>query len=172
MTRSPTKKTLDLVAMAQAANEEVQQAKELPPAAADVEERVKLTPREIVFTIGYDAPDGKDYSADIKSKVIDADGRLAKTRLLAQLTRGLNPDSLSQEDRYRFEALARAAVQLVEPPSWLIDAIGEDLELLISVNNILLEHENRYFRGNSRKGEGSSLKARVRTTVAAFNPDA
>ena len=99
MTRSPTKKTLDLVAMAQAANEEVQQAKELPPAAADVEERVKLTPREIVFTIGYDAPDGTDYSAEIKSKVIDADGRLAKTRLLAQLTHGLNPDSLSQEDR-------------------------------------------------------------------------
>lgn len=165
--REKQSSTLDLIGMAQAAAAEVEESKNAT-VPADVEDRVELTPREIVFTLSYDSPNGEDYSDDIKSKVMDADQRLAKTRVVAQLARGLNPDTLSSEDRYRFDALSRVAVQIVQPPEWLIAAIGMDIELLVHVNNILVEHENRYFRGNARKGEGEAVKARVRSAVPAF----
>jgi len=153
--------------IAAAAASEVNEAKN-SAVPANVEARVDLTPREIIFTVSYDSPDGEDFAAEIKSVVMDADKRLQKTRVLAQLTRGLNVDALPAEDRYRFDALSRVACQISEPPEWVIKFIGMDIELLINLNNILLEHETRYFRGNARKGEGEEVKSRVRTSVPAF----
>jgi hypothetical protein len=161
--------SLDLKELANDAVEQVAEAKQTSVILPEEEARVALTPREITFTLAYDAPDGKDYSADITSKVMDSDGRLAKARVISQLTRGINPDTLGNEDRYRVEALARMAIQLIEPPKWVYDLTGQDTELLVHVNNILMEHENRYFRGNSRKGEAGEIKARVRSSVSAFD---
>lgn len=161
--------TLDLRAMATTAFADVSEAKKPTLVPANNSERVQLTPRVISFKIAYDAPDGKDYSADLESKVLDSDGRMAKMRVSAQLTRGLDLDHLSQEDLYRIDSLSRLAVQLVEPPKWLVEFAGMDLDLLIQINNILLEHETRYFRGNSRKGEGEALEERVRVSVPAFD---
>lgn len=161
------KTNLDLKSLAEEATQEViaANAEEISPVD---EERVKLTPREISFNIDYDGPDGEDHSAILTSKVMDADGRLAKARVVAQLTRGLNPDNLGNEDRFRVDALGRLSVQLIEPPKWVYDFTGQDLELLIHLNGILVEHENRYFRSNARQGEGGEIKARVRSTVSAF----
>ena len=87
---------VDLRDIARKAEEEVAAAKEeqLPSPTA---ERYPLTPREINITLEYQAPDGVDYSADIKSTILDGDARQAKTRVLAQLTRGLNPDNLGAD---------------------------------------------------------------------------
>jgi len=163
------KSSLDLKSLADDAVSEVQASKQdeavIQPAD---DKRVKLTPREIVFSLSYDGPDGQDYSADITSKVMDSDGRLARARVVAQLTRGMNPDTLGQEDRFRVEALGRISIQLIEPPQWIYDFTGQDLELLIHINQILMEHETRYFRSNARQSETGEIKARVRSSVSAF----
>lgn len=159
---------LDLKALAEEAKSTVAEAQPenlIPPVD---EERVKLTPREINFELAYDGPDGKDYTATLMSRVMDSDGRLAKARVVSSLTRGLNPDFLGQEDRFRVDALSRVSIQLIDPPTWVFDFTGQDLELLVHVNNILLEHETRYFRGNSRQSEEGEIKARVRSVVSAF----
>lgn len=157
--------TVDLREVSSAARAEVEQAKKVAPT---VGEREPLTPREINFTLQYDGPDGKDHVTALKSRVLDADGRLAKMRVFATLTRGLSVEQLTTEDHYRVDALSRLSVQLLDPPAWVLEAAGMDLELLIHLNNILVEHETRYFRGNTSKGEGDSKKERVRTAVPAF----
>lgn len=163
------KSSVDLKQMAEDAAREVQEAKATEPVVQPKDEsRVKLTPREIVFAVAYDGPDGEDYSADLKSRVLDSDGRLAKARIVAQLTRGMNPDILGQEDRFRVDALARVSVQLIDPPAWIYEFTGQDLELLVHLNGILVEHENRYFRGNARQSDGGEIQARVRSSVSAF----
>lgn len=164
------KTSLDLKDIANEAIEQVVEAKQQEDVIQPVDEkRVQLTPRDITFCVSYDGPDGVDYSADLTSKVMDSDGRLAKARVIAQLTRGMNPDTLGQEDRYRVEALARISIQLVEPPKWIYDFTGQDVELLVHINNILMEHENRYFRSNARQSEEGEIKARVRSVVSAFD---
>lgn len=99
---------------------------------------------------------------------MSGDDRLAKSRIYASLAAGINESSLSDEDRFRFDALSRLAIQAKEAPSWFFDACSEDLELLVTVHNILMEHENRYFRGNSKKGGGDEIAARVRVIDSPF----
>lgn len=166
--RKQPDETIDLRKTAQQAAKEVEEAKAPADEPHIHDKRVKLIEREISFEISYDGPDGKDYTDTLTSKIMDADARLAKARVVGQLTRGLSYDALSQEDRFRVEALSRASIMLVEPPQWVYDFMGEDIELLLTINNILMEHEARYFRGNARQGEGEEVKPRVRSTVAAF----
>jgi hypothetical protein len=159
--------TINLKSVAESAKEDVEQAKDDVISTPD-EKRVTLTPREITFELDYDAPDGTDYTSNLVSKVMDTDGRLAKARVVSSLTRGLSSESLGQEDRFRIEALGRLSIQLIEPDEWVLNAAGEDIELLIHINNILLEHETRYFRGNTRKSHDDKIQARIRSTVTAF----
>lgn len=167
-TKRKPDETIDLRKAAQTAAQEVEDAKAPADGPEHTDTRVKLIEREISVNIDYDGPDGKDYSTVLTSKIMDANARLAKARVVSQLTRGLNYDSLSQEDKFRVEALSRASIMLQEPDQWVYDFMGEDLELLLTINNILMEHEARYFRGNSRQGEGDEIKPRVRSSVAAF----
>jgi len=163
------KSTLDLKTIAESAKQEVVEAQQDPVALPSDDKRIELTPEQITFDIAYDGPDGEDYSSVLTSKIMNADGRLAKARVMAQLNHGINPDALTQEDRYRVEALSRISIQLVEPPKWIYDYTGSDMELLVHINNILMEHENRYFRGNAREDQEGQVKARVRSVVSAFN---
>lgn len=158
---------VDLRDMARKAEEEVAASKEelLPSPHA---ERYELTPREVTISLEYQAPDGVDYSADITSAILDGDARQAKTRVLSQLTRGVNLETMTQEDRYRYEALSRLVTQVKEPPEWLLEFAAEDLELLVYVTGLLVEHETRYFRGNTYKSETAEGAGRVRATVPAF----
>jgi len=159
------KDSLDLRNLAATAKEEVTQAKAEP---TPVDKREELTPREIKFTLEYDAPSGEDLSAELTSKVLDADGRLARSRVFNQLSRGMVFEALSQEDKYRIDALSRMAVQLQDAPQWVIDAAGEDIDLLVYINNTLMEHESRYFRGNTRTSSEGEVKPRVRVSVPTF----
>ena len=125
------------------------------------EERFELTPREVQFTVNYDAPDGSQISETLTSRVLDGDGRLAKTRVFNRLTSGLNLAVLPQEEELRLDAIARLAAQLVDLPEWLSDAMSMDNELLAHINTILVEHERRYFRGNAKKSEEGAVAPRV-----------
>ncbi len=161
------KLNVDLRDLARQAEEQVAASKE-EQVATSKEERYPLTPRAVSIAIEYQAPNGTDYTADITSTILDGDARQAKTRVLAQLTRGLNPDTLISEDRYRYEALSRLVTQVKDAPEWLLESAGEDLELLVYVTGLLVEHETRYFRGNTNKGEEGEGAGRVRATVPAF----
>lgn len=131
-------------------------------------DRVELTPREISFDITYDAPDGHTHMTTLKSVVLNADGRLTKTRVFQQLARGLNPDTLPSDEKVRLDYISRCAVQLKDPPRWVTDGIGEDNELLLQIVSVLLEHESRFFRGNARKSEQGEIATRVQVTVPIF----
>jgi len=122
-------------------------------------DRFELTPREISFSITYDAPDGKVYSTALTSVILNGDARLAKARIAMQLTRGLNPDGLPAEEKARVEYLSRAAVQLKDP-------------LLLSITQVLMEHEARFFRGNARKGQADEVEKRVSISVPIFDKTA
>ena len=125
------------------------------------EERFEVIPREIQFTVNYDAPDGNHISETLTSRVLDGDGRLAKTRVFNRLTSGLNLKVLPHAEEMRIEAIARLAAQLVDLPEWLSEAMSMDNELLAHINTTLVEHEARYFRGNAKKGEDGQVTARV-----------
>jgi hypothetical protein len=135
-------------------------------------DRFELTPREISFSITYDAPDGKVYSTALTSVILNGDARLAKARIAMQLTRGLNPDGLPAEEKARVEYLSRAAVQLKDPPKWVLDSLSEDNELLLSITQVLMEHEARFFRGNARKGQADEVEKRVSISVPIFDKTA
>lgn len=168
--KGKSRKSVNLAEMAKAAQSEVEASKvDLDQSPPDNTSRVKLTPREIIFSVEYDSPAGEDLKTEVKSRILDSDGRIAKTRVMHNLTRGMNPDYLAQEDRWRMESLSRCSVQIVDPASWLFEALGEDDQLLAEVVNVLIQHENRYFRGNTREGEGDTVAPRVRCRVPAFD---
>jgi hypothetical protein len=162
---------VDLRDLAKKAEQEVAASKEeLLPSPHT--ERYELTPREVAISLEYQAPDGVDYSAEIISVILDGDARQAKTRVLSQLTRGVNLETMTQEDKYRYEALSRLVTQIKEPPDWLLGFAAEDLELLIYITGLLVEHETRYFRGNTNKSEAGEGASRVRATIPAFKQSA
>ena len=132
------------------------------------EERTDVIPREVTFSLSYDAPDGEVYQDDVLSIILDSDGRLTKTRVFNGLTRGMIAGSLPESEQLKLDALARVLTQLKDPPDWVIKWAGEDMELLSHINAALVEHETRYFRGNNRKGEGGALKPRVSVDCALF----
>jgi len=163
-----TKLKVDLREIANKAEEEVAASKQ-DAITSPTAKRYPLTPRDISIALEYQAPDGVDYSADIKSIILDGDARQAKTRILGQLTRGLNPDNLGAEDRYRTEALSRLVTQVKDAPEWLLKFAAEDLELLVYITGLLVEHETRYFRGNTTESKEGEDAGRVRATIPAFN---
>lgn len=131
-------------------------------ASADVSvERTPVVSRRHTFSVTYDAPDGQVYADDLHSVILDSDGRMTKTRVFNNLTQGMVVSSLTESEQLRLEALARLITQLDEAPDWVVKWAGEDLELLSDLNAALVRHENAYFRGNNRKGEGGALKPRI-----------
>jgi len=145
--------------------EEVQES--LPSPVANVE-RSAVVPRRVSFSITYDAPDGNTFEEDLVSEVLDSDGRMAKARVLSALTRGVIAANLPEQEQLRLEALARVTVQLPDPPEWVLEWCGADIELLSEINNILVEHETRYFRGNNRQSGENTFEQRISISCSAF----
>lgn len=137
------------------------------PVAAS-EERTPVVPRQMVISVTYNAPDGKTYSDDLQSVILNSDGRLTKARVFNSLTQGMIVSSLPEGESLRLDALARLVTQLEEPPEWVINWAGEDMELLSEINAALVRHENAYFRGNNRTSEGGAFKPRISIDCAIF----
>jgi len=125
-------------------------------------ERFELVPKELSFTLSYDAPDGNCYVADLISIAPDGECRAIKARALARLLAGLSLSQLSRDEQMRMDAIARVIAQTKGLPDWVEQWMACDNELLANLNVIIGEHETRYFRGNSLKGEGDQGQPRVR----------
>lgn len=121
-----------------------------------------VIPRDIEFTVNYNAPDGESYSADLTSRVCDGNGRTLRNRVLASLLNGLSRQAVGEDEYIRYEALARVSTQLVDMPEWMNTWVSQDDELLANINAVLMEHEYRFFRGNTPQGEGGERLARIR----------
>ena len=125
------------------------------------EKKTQVIDRKLTLSISYDAPDGETYQDDIVSEILTSDTRLTKTRVFNRLTQGMIVSTLPQGEQLRLEALARLVTQVKDAPAWVIKWAGEDMDLLSDLNAALVEHETRYFRGNSRQGEGGEIKPRI-----------
>ena len=137
---------------------------------ADVSvERTPVVPRQLTISVTYDAPDGVTYTDDLQSVILDSDGRMTKTRVMNSLTQGMIMTSMPEGEQLRLEALARLVTQLDDAPDWVMNWAGEDLEFLSVINDALVKHENAYFRGNTRKGEGGALKPRISIDCPALD---
>jgi hypothetical protein len=125
-------------------------------------ERWELVDKELKFTVSYDAPDGNCYVTDLVSIAPDAECRMIKARAFSRLLNGLSVTQLSRDEQLRLEALARVISQVKQLPEWVEQWISCDNELLAYINSVVSEHETRYFRGNSVKGEAAQGQPRVR----------
>lgn len=130
-----------------------------------------LIPRELNFEIRFDAPDGKSYNEKLISKIMDGDDRLTQQRVIQKLCSGVLFDNLSYAEKLRIDAISRALTQIKDVPDFIAHWIGEDDQLLAEINEILVEHETRYFRGNARKSPDGSAEKRVSITCSAFSED-
>lgn len=150
--------------------EELQrESKEASAAVSETKkERWDIVPREVSFTVTYDAPDGQCYVAELISIAPDAECRAIKARAYARLLNGLVPSMLPQEELLRLDALARAIAQTKQLPKWVEEWISCDNELLGNINRVLVEHETRFFRGNSIKSENGQIQPRVSINTALF----
>lgn len=126
----------------------------------------KVVEREHSFSITYDAPDGQTYSADLVSRILDGAGRLLRAKVGARLLNGMSSSSMSKDDIARIEALAQVSVQLVDIPEWLDTWVAQDDVLLVQLHSLLMEHEYRYFRGNTPEGANDERVARIRLDSA------
>ncbi len=143
------------------------QAATLDNSAADaLEKRTDVVSRQMTFTVTYDAPDGVVYNDDLQSVILDSDGRMTKARVFNGLTRGMTVESLPESEHLRLDALARVITQIDNAPEWVLEWAGQDLDLLSELNAVLVRHENAYFRGNNRQGEGGALKPRISVDCA------
>jgi hypothetical protein len=111
---------------------------------------VELTPREQVFNVTYQSPDGP-ISASITSRVMDADERGRAARVRATLA-GIAWTLLSPDDQARFYALAHVSIQLRNVPPALSRWVAEDDALLFQLQRACSEHADRYFRGDGGAG--------------------
>jgi len=135
------RQTIDILAM----------KKELSEPAPDADS--VLIERDHPVEVRYTDPaTGKLRSCTCISHVPDKDGRTLIARMEATMA-GVAWATLPPVQQGRFHALSTVAVQLNDPPTWLIEACGEDDDLLVSLLGVLESHADRYFRGDREKGD-------------------
>lgn len=139
---------------------------DLTPKESVKEDRFPIVEREMDFTIDYDAPDGQIYEAKLTSRIMDGEAKRHKSAIFSRLLNGQNPDSLSNDDFYRYDAISRVLVQVVDLPDWVAEFMEMDNELLAQLQFVLGGHESAYFRGNAKKGADGKAEKRVRVTAA------
>jgi len=116
------------------------------------------------ITVSYIFDDNKEEKTSVSSKVMDHEARLRYDRVLQELSNGLAFDNLPIETKNRYICMARIVCQCINAPDWLLKAAGEDLEFCYNLGGRLLEHESRFFRYNSGKGE--ELKSKPRFSIS------
>jgi hypothetical protein len=154
---------MDLVALQKKVNAPVEEKDVAPVELGKKEEEVKkpnFAKRVETFTLTYIDDSDNEKKVQLHSKVMDYDARRKYDRVLAELSDGMVFDNLPIETRNRYICIARAVCQLVEPAEWVLNKIGEDIELCYSIGGKLLDHESRFFRYNS--GENQSIESKPR----------
>lgn len=155
---------MDLVAMQKSIKEKSQSTddKDLKELGIKEEESEKLefAKRVETFNVSYIDDDGKARKAKITSKVMDYETRLRFDRALSELSGGLMFDSLPMETKNKYICMARAITQIIDPPEWFLQKVGEDLEFCFSIGGKLIDHESRFFRNSSGKDLAGETKPR------------
>jgi hypothetical protein len=156
---------MDLVALKNQAEEK---AKEQSPVELnkisekvekDLKPQAKFAKRIETFNVKYLWQE-QERSCIISSKIMDHNTRAKYDRVLAELTGGLNFDNLPYETKNRYICIARVVSQIVDPPEWFLEAVGEDLEFCYTIGGKLLDHESRFFRYNDRENDESESRPR------------
>ena len=134
----------------------VKKTKQIKEEDNTFEKRVKEMPLE------YMLDDGSIKKCKLISKVMDSRARLEYERVLSTLSDGVYFDRLPYETKNRHLCIARIVCQLDNPPNWVLEAAGEDLEFCFELGGRLLQHEGAFFRNNSPEDEESESKPRFR----------
>jgi len=124
-------------------------------------EQALIVPREREFDVKYTAPDGNNYAATLVSSIKTGDDRILVGQMAAQMARGAIWVSLPPATQARIWALANVAVQLEEPPEWVLEWSQEDDSLLYGISRVLEVHESTYFRGHGEEGPGPTESPRL-----------
>lgn len=123
-------------------------------------EEAKLTPREIQFSLLY-ASGGHTREAVITSRVMNGDERFKASRMAADIS-GRPWNLLPANAQIHALSLGTIAVQLRNPPEWVLDSAQEDEELAVQLFASCKGHDARWFRGgDAARAEGEEV-ARVR----------
>jgi hypothetical protein len=130
---------------------------------------IKPVPRIISLNIDYETPSGEKKSCKLTSKVMDNVARIKYDKLLAALASGYIFDQLPIETQNRYASMARILSQTIDPPDWLLEACGEDLEFAYELTLKLLEHEKRFFRYAALGSEETAFKRRFSVDTKAFD---
>jgi len=126
------------------------------------EEDNTFEPRVKEFPLEYMLDDGTIKKCKLISKVMNSKSRLEYERVLSALSDGVYFDRLPYETKNRHLCVARIVCQLDAPPSWVLEAAGEDLEFCFELGGRLLQHEGAFFRNNSPEDEETESKPRFR----------
>lgn len=116
----------------------------------------ELTQREEAFSVRYIGPGGEQQAAEVISRIMDRDARDRWERVVA-VAAGCSADHAP----WRQRAMFAVAIQLVDPPKWLLDAMAEDDDLLSAVHGGCEAHRLRYFRGDDAEGGPAALATHV-----------
>lgn len=130
--------------------------KQLQQEEMTFEKRVKEFPLE------YCTDDGTLKKCKLISKVMNSQARLEYERVLSTLSDGVYFDRLPYETKNRHLCIARIVCQLDNPPNWVLEAAGEDLEFCYELGGRLLQHEADFFRNSNPEDEKSESKPRFR----------
>lgn len=156
-----SKRTVDLRKL----KEDAEAVNTAPETVAD---KTPPVSRVLTFDVTYDAPNGETYTDQLKSVVLNGDGRLTKTRVYHGLTQGMIASNLPESEQLRLEAMSRLVAQLDDPPEWVLDWAGQDLEFLSELNGMLVRHENAYFQGNIKKNRDGEKQPRISINCASL----
>jgi len=126
------------------------------------DDNLKFEKRTKEFPLEYILDSGEVKKVKIISKVMDSKARLEYERVLTALADGVYFDNLPLEVKNRHLCIARIICQLDNPPNWLLEIAGEDLEFCFELGGRLLQHEGAFFRNNNTSDEKNESKPRFR----------
>ena len=135
--------------------------------AADlpVESAEPLVSREQVWTVRYTAPDGTAHEGAVVSRVMTGDEQMKAHRVASDMLS--RPwDLMPGAAQLQALALGTIAVQLRDPPEWLLDAAPDDPELSAALFASCREHGARWFRRDPASGEVNQGEPRVRISTS------
>lgn len=150
---------------------EIKKTKERAKKAQE-NEKNPIIEREVKFELVYLDGTKNKRKASLTSLVPNAERKNLKMRILMQLAEGLGPfDTLPQGERNRLDAISRVMTFLQDPPDWVTEAIGEDDELLVHLNQECLKHEAFFFRGAEYRAEDQGEASQPRIALTSELPD-
>ena len=120
----------------------------------------KLTPREIQFSLVYEAG-GNTREAVLTSRIMTGDERFKASRIAADIA-GRPWNVLPANTQIHAISLGTLAVQLRNPPEWVLDAAQEDEDLAVQLFASCRGHDDKWYKRGRQEDTGGTEKPRIR----------